>query len=54
MMDALLFDGKLRLVQDYPQPDRLPGEALICPTLIGVCTTDIEITRGYMQFHGLL
>ena len=53
-MYALLFDGQLRLVGDYPQPDLLPGEALIRPHLVGICNTDIEITRGYMNFHGVL
>lgn len=53
-MHALLFDGQLRLVNDYPEPEALPGEALIRPHLVGVCNTDVEITRGYMGFRGVL
>lgn len=53
-MDALVFDGALRFVRDYPAPSLLPGEALIRPHLAGICNTDIEITRGYMSFHGVL
>jgi alcohol dehydrogenase len=53
-MHALLFDGQLRLANDYPEPVLAPGEALIRPTLVGICNTDIEITRGYMGFHGVL
>lgn len=53
-MHALLFDGRLQLRTDYPQPSLTPGEALIRPYLVGVCNTDIEITRGYMNFHGVL
>jgi threonine dehydrogenase-like Zn-dependent dehydrogenase len=53
-MQALLFDGQLRLVNDYPEPELLPGEALIRPHLIGICNTDIEITRGYLGFRGIL
>jgi alcohol dehydrogenase len=53
-MDALLFDGTLRFVRDYPKPALAPGEALIRPHLAGVCNTDIEITRGYMDFRGVL
>lgn len=53
-MHALLFDGQLRLVSDYPEPELLPGEALIRPHLVGICNTDIEITRGYMGFRGVL
>jgi threonine dehydrogenase-like Zn-dependent dehydrogenase len=53
-MQALLFDGQLRLVHDYPEPSALPGEAIIRPHLIGICNTDIEITRGYKGFKGVL
>ena len=53
-MRAISFDGQLRLVDDYPQPTLAPGEAIIRPTLVGICNTDIEITRGYMGFQGVL
>jgi alcohol dehydrogenase len=53
-MQALLFDGQLQLANDYPEPAPLPCEALIRPTLVGICNTDIEITRGYMGFRGVL
>lgn len=53
-MQALLFDGQLRFDSTYPPPKLVPGEALIRPHLIGICNTDIEITRGYMAFQGVL
>jgi alcohol dehydrogenase len=53
-MHALLFDGQLRLDGSYPAPTATPGEALIRPHLVGICNTDIEITRGYMGFQGVL
>jgi len=53
-MQALLFDGQLRLANAYPAPILAPGEALIRPSLVGICNTDIEITRGYMGFRGVL
>ncbi len=53
-MQALLFDGALRLSHDYPEPQLLPGEAIVRPHLVGICNTDLEITRGYMGFHGVL
>ncbi|MEI7643511.1 MAG: alcohol dehydrogenase catalytic domain-containing protein [Chloroflexales bacterium] len=53
-MQALLFDGTLRLDSHYPTPQLAPGEALIRPHLTGICNTDIEITRGYMGFTGVL
>lgn len=53
-MKALVYDGELRLVGDYPRPKPLPGEALVRVKLAGICNTDLEITRGYMDFHGVL
>jgi len=53
-MDALLFDGALRLADDHPLPRVQRGEALIRTTLAGICNTDVEITRGYMGFRGVL
>ena len=54
-MYALLYtpDGP-QLDADYPLPDVPAGEALIRVSLAGICNTDIEITRGYMGFHGVL
>jgi threonine dehydrogenase-like Zn-dependent dehydrogenase len=53
-MHALHFDGRLRLVDHYPKPRLSPGEAIIRPHLVGICNTDIELTRGYQSFHGVL
>lgn len=53
-MDALIIDRSLRFAHDYPAPTLAPGEALIRPHLAGICNTDIEITRGYMGFQGVL
>lgn len=53
-MQALVFDGHLHLSRTYPEPERHPDEAIIRPHLVGICNTDIEITRGYMGFRGVL
>ena len=53
-MLALLFDKQLRLVSNYPEPTVQPNEALIRPHLVGICNTDMEITRGYNNFCGVL
>ena len=52
-MRAAVFDGELS-VQDRPEPERSTGEALIRVTLAGICNTDVEILRGYMDFTGIL
>jgi len=53
-MRALVCDGQLRLVKDYPQPLPPPQEALVRVQLAGICNTDLEIVRGYMGFQGVL
>jgi len=52
-MKALLFDrGRLRIT-DLPEPAPPPGESLVRIIQAGVCATDIEIARGYMDFAGV-
>ena len=54
-MRALVFDGiELKLDERYPDPKPQPGEALIRPIQMGLCATDIELCRGYMDFVGVL
>lgn len=54
-MRALVYNGtELSLVQNYLQPTPVEGEALIRVLLVGICNTDLEITRGYMAFKGVL
>jgi len=50
---ALLLDKDLRLVEDYPTPEPAAGEALIRVSVAGICNTDLELVRGYMQFRGI-
>jgi threonine dehydrogenase-like Zn-dependent dehydrogenase len=55
-MLSLIFHKKkgLRLQTDHPVPQHGYDEALIKISLAGVCNTDIEITKGYMDFQGIL
>jgi len=43
----------LMLDRNYPMPAPVEGEALIRVLLSGVCNTDLEITRGYLDFQGV-
>ena len=52
-MKALKFDDSLQLVRDAVLPRR-DGEALVQVLKAGICNTDLEITRGYAAFHGIL
>ncbi len=53
-MKALLFDGQLHLATDCPLPQPRAGEARVRVSLAGICNTDLEITRGYAGFRGVL
>ncbi len=53
-MLALVFDGKVTLRSDYPAPRPARGEALIAVRVAGVCSTDLEVTKGYMGFAGVM
>lgn len=53
-MNALVFDGKLKLERDYPLPRVPSDESLVRVLRAGICTTDLEITKGYMGYHGVL
>ena len=51
-MKALCFDGKLKFT-DIKTPEIEEGEVLIKILYSAICNTDIELTRGYMDFSGV-
>src|SRR3990172_1780058 len=53
MMRALFFDNNLRYLTDYLVPEPGENEALIRVTCAGICNTDLEIVKGYMNFRGV-
>jgi len=53
-MWALTFDGRLSLREDYPDVHPAEDEVVLAVRVAGVCSTDIEIIRGYMGFAGVL
>jgi threonine dehydrogenase-like Zn-dependent dehydrogenase len=54
-MRAIVYDGKkVSLRRKYPDPKPGKGELLVEVTHAGICSTDLEIARGYMRFSGVL
>ncbi|HVW38622.1 MAG TPA: alcohol dehydrogenase catalytic domain-containing protein, partial [Pirellulales bacterium] len=53
-MRALVFDKSLTLDARRPDPAPALGDTLLKIRQAGVCSTDLEICRGYMNFHGVL
>ena len=53
-MKAVVFDGKLRLRTDHPEPPARPDWAVIAVIHAGICRTDLEVVKGYMAYRGVM
>ena len=53
-MRAVVFDEQLSFDAGYPDPALKDGECTIQVHLAGICATDLHITRGYMDYRGVL
>ncbi|MBI3912959.1 MAG: alcohol dehydrogenase catalytic domain-containing protein [Chloroflexi bacterium] len=53
-MRALVFDGQLQFTRDYPMPRVPADESLVRVVRAGICNTDLEICKGYLDFRGVL
>ena len=57
-MQALVADPSkpevITIVPDYRDPSPGPGDVLVRVDLAGICATDLEILRGYMDYTGVL
>lgn len=51
MIAVHLEKGRVSL-ESRPQPERLPGHALIRMLYAGICSTDLHLRRGYYHFSG--
>jgi threonine dehydrogenase-like Zn-dependent dehydrogenase len=52
-MRALVIDNGLCFEKNYPTPTPPIGEALVRVLQAGVCNTDLELVKGYMNFSGV-
>lgn len=53
-MKALLFADRLEFRKDCPDPAPETDGVIIRVDLAGICATDLEIAKGYMDFHEVL
>ena len=53
-MKAIVFDKKPVLRRNHPEPTTRRGDVLIQVLKAGVCTTDLEVAKGYMGFKGVM
>ena len=54
MQGVWLENQTLSVRDDIPVPSPRLGEALIKVRLAGICSTDLEMVRGYYPFTGIL
>ena len=53
-MRALVFDQSLSFQPRHRDPVEVDGDTLLRVRQAGICATDLEITRGYMGYKGVL
>ncbi|HKQ46987.1 MAG TPA: alcohol dehydrogenase catalytic domain-containing protein [Phycisphaerae bacterium] len=53
-MRALVVESGKAIVKEVPQAAPAPGEVLIQVRLAGICSTDLEILKGYGGYTGIL
>ena len=53
-MRAVTFTNELAFNASYQVPALADGECIVRVHLAGICSTDLHITRGYMNFSGVL
>lgn len=53
-MRAVIYDGRLRLDDQVPDPVATEDRALLRIRRAGICNTDLELIKGYMNFSGIL
>ncbi len=51
---ALVFDQSLKYDTRRPEPAATDGDTLLRVRQAGICSTDLEITRGYLNFRGVI
>jgi threonine dehydrogenase-like Zn-dependent dehydrogenase len=52
-LKALVFVEKKPVLKQVPKSVRSEGEALVRVLMAGICRTDVEICKGYMDFQGI-
>ncbi len=53
-MKALFLENKVLALKDVELPKTVAYQALVKVKMAGICNTDIELVKGYMNFSGIL
>ena len=52
-MRAIVINDGISLRRDYPEPAMVAGESIVRVRLAGICGTDLELAKGYMNYRGV-
>ncbi len=52
-MRAMIIDNGVALRRDYREPESIPGESIVRVRMAGICATDLELAKGYMNYRGV-
>lgn len=53
-MKAVVLDGQVKFTRTHPTPDAGANDCLVRVTHAGICSTDLELIKGYMDFRGVI
>ncbi len=53
-MRGLVLEQNLHLQMNRPKPEPKPQEVIIQVLQAGICSTDLHLVKGYMDFQGVL
>lgn len=53
MMKAVTFGNQKAAMTELPMPEISGSEALVKVMMAGICATDMELYRGYLEFEGI-
>lgn len=53
MKALLLENGEVKFIENYPKPKVKSGWVLVKTSTVGICNTDLELIKGYMNFRGV-
>lgn len=54
MRAVTIQDGQVHYRSDWPEPIPADGEVIVDVLQAGICETDLQLMRGYMDFTGVL
>ena len=52
-MHSIVIDNGVALRRDYREPKKAAGESIVRVRMAGICGTDLQLAKGYMNYRGV-